>query len=357
MDAIAKPERFVVLARLCMVVPAAFGAQWLLSRFAKSASTTAERKAWRVSLPFAVLLALLLVELPIHPRYIDTTPVPQEFSTLARQPAGGLMELPFATQQVETTGERMLYQTVHGKPIMAGYLSRRYDSPIIDSCSPFWGFISPLDVPREDIATPLVVNRPQDVLNFYNISYITLYEKNGGLDDAPIDPNLKTAFQDIVKTVAPSQPLYGDGYMSLFKVNSSSLDNVPPSFHVGAGWYNIERPQGTPFRWLKEGKGSLCVFTPRKVTATLQMTGISFAQDRQLIISANAGQLFSGNLRAGAINPVETAPIEWQPGMTEVQIAAMGPGVTPQSLTTTSSDSRPLTAGFYNVGLAIDAQK
>jgi hypothetical protein len=349
MDAIAKPERFVVLARLCMVVPAAFGAQWLLSRFAKSASTAAERKAWRVSLPFAVLLALLLVELPIHPRYIDTTPVPQAFSTLARQPAGGLMELPFATQQVETTGERMLYQTVHGKPIMAGYLSRRYDSPIIDSCSPFWGFISPLDVPTIDIASPLVVNRPQEVLSFYSISYLALYSKYGGPDAAPLDPDMTAGLESKVEETTASPPIASDDYVRLYKTTPVNLDNAPISFHIGSGWYNVEQSEGTPFRWIKESKAALCVFAPRKMTAALSMEATSFAHDRPVTISIMGSPIFSGTLPAGVFTAISTTPIEWQAGVTEVVIASDGPPVTPQALDPASADQRPLSVGLRQV--------
>ena len=349
MDAIAKPERFVVLVRLCMVVPAALGAQWLFSRFAKLASAGAERTAWRVLLPFAALIAMLLVELPIHPRYIDTTPVPTAFSTLAQQPTDGLMELPFATQQVETTGERMLYQTVHGKPIMAGYLSRRYDSPIIDSCSPFWGFISPLDVPTVDIAAPLVVNRPQEVLSFYSIRYLALYSKYGGPDAAPLDPDMAAALERIVEETAASPPIASDDYVRLYKTTPASLDNAPISFHIGSGWYNIEQSEGEPFRWVKEGKAALCVFAPRKMTAALSMEATSFAQDRPITISITGSPIVSATLPAGAFTPISTTPIEWQPGVTEVVIASDSPPVTPQALDPASADQRSLSVGLRHV--------
>ncbi|HET9493445.1 MAG TPA: hypothetical protein VFR15_04365, partial [Chloroflexia bacterium] len=133
MDAIAKPERFVVLARLAMGVLAAGGAGWLLGRVSNA-------RSWRVGGAWGLALALLLAELPIHPRHVERLDTPSGYAALASMPRAGLMELPFATQQVEVTGPRMRYQTTHGKPIMSGYLARRYDSPIIDFCSPFWGF-------------------------------------------------------------------------------------------------------------------------------------------------------------------------------------------------------------------------
>jgi hypothetical protein len=350
MDAIAKPERFVVLARLCMVVPATLGAQWLILRFARAASASADRAFGRRKYAaFAVVLALLLVELPIHPRYFDTTPIPAGFSTLAQQPPGGLMELPFATQQVETTGERMLYQTVHGKPIMAGYLSRRYDSPIIDSCSPFWGFISPLDVPTTDIASPLVVNRPRDVLAFYSIRYLALYNRYGGPDAAPIDSEMSAALDSIVDETASSPPIFSDEHMKLYNTTPVSLDNAPVSFHVGSSWYSIEQSEGVAFRWLKDGKASLCVFAPRKMAASLSMEATAFAQERPVAFSVAGSAVFSTPLSAGAFTPIATPPIEWQPGLTEVVITSDSPPITPHSLDAASADQRPLTVGLRRV--------
>ena len=106
----------------------------------------------------------------------------------------------------------MLLQTVHDKPIMAGYLSRKYDSPIINSCSAFWGFISPLDVPRDDIAAPLVVNKPLDVLNFYGIRYISLYTSLSGRADDPVGEKEIEAYQQILGQVEdPDKLIFAGG--------------------------------------------------------------------------------------------------------------------------------------------------
>jgi hypothetical protein len=358
MDAIAKPERFVVLARLCMGILAATGVVWLAGTLTKRGPAHATRglnaRAWSA---FAVILALLLVELPIHPRYMDPSSVPHGFDALAQQPQGGLMELPFATQQVDTVGMRMLYQTVHDKPIMGGYLARNYDSPIIDSCSPFWGFISPLDVPRQDIASPLIVNRLQDVLSFYGIRYLALYSKYGDPDAGSLDPGQLDALQGIVKEVAPGRPFYADDYMSLHNVTPADLAGAPPSFHVGAGWYNSEQSDGVPFRWAMDGGGTLCVFAPHKVTAPLKLEATAFAREQQIDLSAGGRQIFSGKLPAGAFTEITTGPIEWQPGVTEVRISGDKPGVSPRSLDPASTDERPLTIGLRRISLAVDVQK
>ena len=261
---------------------------------------------------------------------------------LAQQPPGGLMELPFATQQVEVTGQRMLYQTVHGKPIMAGYLSRRYDSPIINSCSPFWGFISPLDVPKEDIASPLVVNRPQDALSFYGINNIALYNNSGGPEADTVDPDLKVALEGIVSDVAPGTPLYSDDYISLHKVAPASLDSAPLSFHIGPGWYNIEQSDGTPFRWAKDGNGTLCLFAPHPATTPLTLEATAFAHDRPISITAGDKGIFSGTVPAGKFLSIKTDPIDWQPGVTEIHITSDSRAPPPYRSTPRPKISAPL---------------
>jgi len=360
MDAIAKPERFVVLARLCMGVLATLGAVWLFDRLTKSASMATGKvghEAVSPFLPFAAIFALLLVELPIHPRYMGPYSIPQGFNLLAQEPAGGLMELPFATQQVNVVGQRMLYQTTHDKPIMAGYLSRNYNSPIIDSCGPFWGFISTLDPSKPDIASPLVITRLLDVLDFYDIKYVALYTKSGGPDAAPVDPALETALETIESRVTQSETLYADDYMSLRKVAPTNLNNSVPSFHIGAGWYPIEQSGGTPFRWVTGGQGTLCVFTPRKATGSLNLEAMAFDREQQITITAGDKQIYSAALPAGAFTSITTPSVEWQPGVTEARISSDKAGVTPQSIDPTSPDERPLTVGVQRAYLAVDAQK
>lgn len=362
MDAIAKPERFVVLARMCMGVLAGWGVVWLVQEVlkrgvkARSASTGALKERGRGAIVLGVLVFVgLLVELPIHPRFMETVaelPFYRAYTSLAGQPDGGLMELPFATQQSETTGRRMLLQTVHDKPIMAGYLSRKYDSPIIDSCSAFWGFISPLDVPRVDIAAPLVVNRPLDVLNFYGIRYISLYSSLSGQADDPVGGDDMRAFQQIVGQVEePDKLVYAGDYLDIHTVKSEDLSGAAASFHIGAGWYPIEQSNGKPFRWIQEGHGALCVFAPHTITGSLQLEGRAFGTSRHVTLAVGGETMYIGVMPVGDYTPVQTTPRTWQAGITQVDITTPEAGQTPASLDPGSKDQRVLSVGFRAVVL------
>jgi hypothetical protein len=348
-DAIAKPERFVVLARLSMGVLAAWGVSWVADAVEGRKSKVEGRRL----LALFVMLVLLLVELPIHPRYIEPLAVPPLLRALPKISRGGLMELPFATQQGQVAGQRMLAQTVHGRPIMSGYLSRNYNSPIVDSCSPFWGFISPRDVPREgeEIASPLVVERLADVLNFYDIRAIVLYPRYAGPDSPLLSWEDREAYEAVASEVSDTSLMFSDAER-LFPVERTDLTSAPPAFHIGAGWHASEATGGSPFRWLKDGSGTLCVFSPTLTRASLVMEGTAYAQERQVEMRADGRLLYSGKLPAGgAFAPITMEPVEWQPGVTEVQITATEPGVSPQSLDPSAQDDRVLTAGFRRVHL------
>jgi hypothetical protein len=383
-DAMAKVERLVVLVRLCMGVLAAIGAGWAIDRLARrvmktdkmmfvssarqiNLRATQTKPAYagygilRRSLPFLAILALLLAELPIHPREMQPLAIPSGFQTLnpkskIRNPKSALMELPFATRQAETLGRRMLFQTTHGLPIMGGYLARTYTSPITDQCSPFWGFISAGGLPIEglDIATPTLESRPLDVLRFFNVGYIALYSTYGGPNDVSLDPQERDAFLDIVAHVSDGQPMYEESYVSLYSVDQLRPVAQTAAFHVANGWYNLEISGGAPFRWMKDSEATLCAFTSQPTRGALAMEGTAFGQERAVHIQVGDKEIYTGKIpQGGAFSPIKTATIEWPAGITEVRIITEGPGITPESLDPNQKDTRSLITGIKGVKLEV----
>lgn len=382
-DAIAKPERFVVLVRLCMGVLAAWGTAWL---FAGVVGQLRNPAMSRQALAFAAVLLLLLVELPIHPRYVEPLNIPAGFQALATQEGGALMELPFATQQSETGGERMLYQTAHGRPIMGGYLARTYNSPITDSCGPFWSFISARYLPVEgrDIVSPTMTSRPLDILAYYNIGYIALYNNYNGPGTTPLDPEERARFEDILSRVSTTPPLYTDDYVSLHRVDPYPRESIQPALMVSDGWYNIEDSGGEPFRWVQGVQGRLCVFTPQNLDLRLSLEVTAFARSQDVTITWESitdrlakeellrsyipflnpitlAQPFRGTAFSGQVattgTAIRTDSIFLPAGMTEVRIVPQGEGVTPQSVDPNLKDDRVLTVGIKRVRLEPAALK
>ena len=161
----------------------------------------------------------------------------------------------------------------------------------------------------------------------------------------------------MLNEVAPGAPVYRDDYVRVQRVREHSLDGTPASFHVGRSWYPIEQAEGEPFRWLKDGSGTMCVFAPQALTGALVMDATSFASARTLQISVGGREVYSGTVQAGGFGTVSTGPLEWWPGMTEVTITAVESGTTPRSLDPNSPDERLLTVGFKRVRLDSQARR
>lgn len=317
-DAIGKVLRFTVLARLSMGVLSALGVAWAMSRFVSSISPTMRGANTVRVMSFAVLLALLLVELPLYPRQMQPLIIPQSYSKLAEQQGDkALLEIPFSRRQVNPLGESMLYQTRHRHPIMSGYLSRPYSSPTTDSCSPFWAFISPVDVAAqvEDITTPALASRLRDVLNFFNVGYVAVYNNYGGVDAEPLSDEQRTVINKIISQLSHRPPLSADNVVSLYEVDQAGPTGGY-AFYTGRGWYKPEQVGDAPFRWMQDETSTLCVWTPRAITASLVMDGTAFSRAREVEISlgSEAGpRIYAGKLPVADFIQVQTEPLEWPP--------------------------------------------
>jgi hypothetical protein len=223
-----------------------------------------------------------------------------------------------------------------------------------------------LDVPASgaDIITPAVTSRLPDVLSFYNIGYVALYNTYGGPRAGPLVPGEREALQGVISQVSDGAPLSSDAEVSIYKVGGRDLQAAVPSLHVGSGWYDIEEVGGAPFRWVKDAEATLCVFSPRRVTASLAFEGTAFAQEQSARIRVGSGPVGGSGTYADRLFPangsfagVTIGPQEWQPGVTEVYIEKSEQGLTPRSVDANLQDDRVLTVGIRGVYLEIDGEK
>jgi hypothetical protein len=113
------PARFAVVAALGLAV-----------LFAGALVALRQRYPQRQRLVFAVVAAILLLELWPAPRTLYSAEVPTVYDTVAADPRPvRILQLPFGVKDgVSTVGDfssrYLLYQTRHGKRLIGGYLSR-----------------------------------------------------------------------------------------------------------------------------------------------------------------------------------------------------------------------------------------
>jgi hypothetical protein len=203
-----------------------------------------------------------------------------------------------------------------------------------------------------EIVSPLLADHPADVLSFHGFRYLALYTRYS-MNGDPQPPELLAAKHEIINQVGAGGPFFADDFVSLYTMPHRDIANAPATLSIGAGWHEPEQePGGRPFRWLKEGRGTLCVFSPRSVTnRRLSMEGTAFVSDRQLEIVTGSRRIFSGTVPVGQIAGILTEPMDLEAGMTEILITAPDPGVAPSTVDANAEDDRQLTVNFRNVRL------
>jgi hypothetical protein len=166
------PSRLSVLTMLALGVLAAYVVASLLRRLEKPAISNRGRARWRMAgnaLVGVIVPALILFEfvpaLEIVPPGWDV-PI---YSKVASEPGRfALLELP-----LRPFGDFMAYQTVHGKPIVGGYLSRQPPYPTRDN-TPVLRYLTPTIDPEDPMKEQVAGGKGVQVLRDMQVKYIII---------------------------------------------------------------------------------------------------------------------------------------------------------------------------------------
>jgi hypothetical protein len=252
-----QPDRFDVLVTLALAMMVAYGASALFdatSRTKNQEPRTSSRfsvlgswfLAGRLSTAFLTILlaALLAVDYLPAPMITRNPAIPPFLASLPRTDDGALLEYPFHNLSPYRDAERMLFQTVHGRPISGGYHSRRYPQPQFG-----------LPVLRDLASGRLggdIAAEPggwRAALNTLGFRYIIGY-KQQPLGPRNLQPDEIEPFRALVNAgLGVAQPDYDDAQLIAYRV-----PNAPPQPVIGFrdGWGTPEHPDGRPQRWLAQ---------------------------------------------------------------------------------------------------------
>jgi hypothetical protein len=157
------PARLAVLTMLALGVLVAIALAWLLS-------TTRIRSAGyyvlSVLLPVLILFEYLAVPFPTVPPGWNV-PI---YAQIAREPGNfAILELP-----LRPFGDYMAYQTVHGKPIIGGYLSRQPPYPLLDQ-TPALKYLQDTTSPSDPALGSMTAGKGIDELRTLGVGYIIVH--------------------------------------------------------------------------------------------------------------------------------------------------------------------------------------
>src|SRR6476661_1981968 len=204
------------------------------------------RSAWQHScaLLTSVLAALLALDYLVAPMITRKPTIPTFLDSLPHTDDGALLEYPFHNQSPYRDAERMLFQTVHGRPISGGYHSRRYPQPQLGL--PVLRDLAAGRIGGEIVAEP---GGWPAALSTLGYRYIIGY-KQQPLGPRNLQPDETAAFRTLVNAgLGVAQPDYEDAQMIVYRV-----PDAPPQPVIGLreGWGAPEQDRGRPERWLAQ---------------------------------------------------------------------------------------------------------
>ncbi len=328
------PRRFALLANLGLDVLAGAGAAYCVARVQGWAVRWGARGA-RLALTATtgLLLAWPLAEFAVLPQPLHPVMLSPFFSRLAAEPGNrALLELPITTHYLRDH-QRMLYQTVHGKPIIGGYVARRVYDYYLDDSSPFASWRDLTLPPRRDIVPPL---SPIAVLNYYDIPYVVAYK------DEDNESYLSSSERKEILTYAqhlfpdPAAVVQDDAQLTAYRV--PIVPQAGPLAWAGAGWYAPESDSVRAWRWSSAADARLFLLDKRPLAGPLRFHAATLQGSAQLTVSVN-GQERGTVLLGPSEQSYDLGTLHLPPGLTTLNFHSDTP---PQSPPGGGRDQRPL---------------
>lgn len=325
------PERYIVLTHFSLAVLAGFGAANLLARLNKTAKRWLQLNVVHQNLlaGFAAMFLLVasLLELATVPQPMHTISSSPFFSRLATEPGNfAILELPFTRHYIDDY-ERMLYQTVHGKPIFGGYLSRKVHDYYHDDSSPFFQLAETYNWQTPDLIPQL---NPIAVLNYYNIKYVVEYQKEANAE-------LKAYLQKLFPIT--TTPTYKDAQLTAYKV--PDMPQTSPLVWLGnTGWYQPETGSGGLWRWSK-GVSNLYILNKTSLLLHLKFKAATLVGNAHLVIKVNGVGLKSFDLLP-AIQQFNTGSVVLSAGQNEISFVSDNTPISPTKIGLSKDDNRSL---------------
>ncbi len=344
---VRSPERFIIVTYLSLGVLAGWGVVALSRRLSTSSRG--------IGLAVAGVTCLLLLEMPLRQRPLESTAIPSSLASLHQETSpGALLELPL-TQHGRVDVHRMLYQTVHGRPITSAYISRDVIDPYIQACSPLRIFNSSpesvLEPPAPDIISPtLALQSLNGLLAESDFAYIAVYKQGFYNQDelTPVPESELSILQELAGRLGV--PIADDDMATIYRFQSTQ--DTPELFvQLGENWHGVQDSYGQPFRWINGAESDMCVFSPIPHSARLSMQASSFANPRHLEIWLGMEKVAEVLVPAdGALHSISTSPIKWPSGPQRVRFVVSEGSVRPSEVGQ-SSDKRQLSVGLSMIQL------
>ncbi len=307
----------------------------------------------------ALIVCLLLLDLPFRVRPIDPVSIPESIKALGLETApGAVLELPLLDNGAREA-DRMLYDTEHGRPITSAYLSRVVIDPYQDVCSPFRAYKDYSDTEAvEDIAGPNTGALSSAYLAENGIAFITVYKSglNNASYPAPIPEELVIPLKELASRLGTR--VAEDNIAAIYKVKPVLPGSVASErfMQVGSSWYALEEGPGMSFRWMAGESAELCAYQGAPVTGALHFQAVSFLKPRRVQVRVRGQLLLETIVPAdGAFHQYATPDLVWPRGHQLVRVTTPDGSDIPGDVGQ-GDDTRRLSLGIADVRIVPQGQ-
>lgn len=321
--------RFDVIVMLALAVLAAAGLVALMR--------SARRRRWPVLGRFHLaipVLAFLVIgfEFLAVPFPTSEPEVPSFYEEIAKEEGEfAILDIPFSLIR----SRYLLYQTVHGKKIVGGYISRVQPFPFVLH-TPAVQQLSTLRADT-DINSIELSSMGENVLDYYDIRYVVVHKKLDKPD--AVDKAMKMAAE-----IFGRPPDYEDELAAAFRVKPRGRALF---VSVGPGWHDKESTEIGHARWMASS-ASLELVSSIKGTARLSFTAWSFDHPRTLQVYAGGKMIGEFAVEPGSPREYAADPFDVAGGSTELVFKSGDPPQSPASVGY-GEDPRPLSISVARV--------
>ena len=304
------PVRFLFLVSLATSVLTAWG----VARLQKALSSRGQRAEAAV---VALALAFVLAESLPAPRPVASAALPSFYDFLARCDPGAVLELPRGS-----ISKAMYGQTVHGKPIVGGYVSRHapegiriYEIPVLRQLwTPTREAVNELR-DREVIQQPALFDRVAPVLDAYGLRYVVLH-----LDQPPLDEALRLK-KILGRTLPDTAIIWDDDKIRAYRVPEQP-GRRGVVLGMGVEWAPNEGSLDE-YRWSPGAGNVVLMLLDRSAREVLlQGSAMSYLEPVEIDVELN-GRPWT-NLHLVPSPQSLLLPLPLQPGYNVVRLRAQG---------------------------------
>nr|WP_139088700.1 hypothetical protein [Oscillochloris trichoides] len=325
-----QPDRFDVLVTLALAMLVAHGATWLTAQI--------RQPRWRTPL-FLLVAGLLLLDYLPAPIITRTPPVPPFFAALPHTDDGALLEYPFHVDGAYRDAERMLFQTIHTRPISGGYHSRPYPQLQL-------GLPALRDLAAGMLASDIAAEPGGWAAGLRTIGYrYIIGYKQRPLGPRNLQPEQEATFRQLVEAgLGVPGPIYTDDWMIVYEVPQAT---PAPVVQIRDGWGSVERPaESAAFRWMGTA-AELGLIVPQAGTYLLSLEALPAAAPRHMQLDLPTGPV---DVTMPAGTRTYTLLLHLPAGRSLIGLRSLDPPTSGHALEG-NGDMRPISVRVSNISL------